>query len=54
MIANHTKTSSELKGMVPAAMKSAIPAAIDSSSQKKLDKPRDTKADDFAGEYDPM
>lgn len=54
MIADHTKTSSELKAMVPADMKSAIPTAIDSNSQKKLDKLRDAKADDCAGEYDPV
>ena len=54
MITDHTKTSSELKGLVPADMKSALPTALDDSSQKKLDKLRDTKADDFAGQYDPM
>ena len=54
MITDHTKTSTELKSMVPADMKSAIPTALDDSSQKKLDKLRDTKPDDFAGQYDPM
>jgi putative membrane protein len=54
MITDHTKTSTELKGMVPADMKSAIPTALDDSSQKKLDKLRDTKPEDFAGQYDPM
>jgi putative membrane protein len=54
MIADHTKTSTELKGQVPADMKSAIPTALDDSSQKKLDKLRDTKPEDFAGQYDPM
>src|ERR1700749_440323 len=34
MITGHTKTSSELKGMVPAEMTSAIPTALDDSSQK--------------------
>src|SRR6201984_256197 len=38
MITDHTKTSSELKGMVPAEMTSAIPPSLDDSSQKKLDK----------------
>ena len=40
--------------MVPGDIKAAIPASLDDSSQKKLDKLRDTKSDDFASEYDPM
>jgi putative membrane protein len=54
MIADHTKTSSELKSMVSGEMKTAIPASLDDSSQKKLGKLRDAKPADFAGEYDPM
>ena len=54
MITDHTKTGSELKGMVPADMKSTMPTALDDSSQKKLAKLRDTKPEDFAGQYDPM
>ena len=54
MITDHTKTSSELKGLVSGEMKPAIPNALDDSSQKKLDKLRDTKPDNFASEYDPM
>ena len=54
MITDHTKTSTELKGLVPSDMQSAIPSSLDDSSQKKLDKLRDTKPEDFAGEYDPM
>ena len=54
MITDHTKTSSELKGLVPADTKSALPTGLDDSSQKKLDKLRDTKSEDFAGQYDPM
>lgn len=54
MITDHTKTSNELKSMVPADMKSAIPTILDDSSQKKLDKLRDAKPQDFAGQYDPM
>jgi putative membrane protein len=34
MIADHTKTSSELKGLVPPDMTSAIPTSLDDSSQK--------------------
>jgi putative membrane protein len=54
MIADHTKTSTELKGMVSGEMKAAIPTSLDDSSQKKLGKLRDSKPADFASEYDPM
>ena len=54
MIADHTKTSSELKDMVSGELTAAIPTALDDSSQKKLDKLKDAKPEDFAGEYDPM
>ncbi len=54
MIADHTKTSSELKGLVPSDMTSAVPTTLDDSSQKKLDKLNDAKANDFASQYDPM
>ena len=54
MVTDHTKTSSELKEMVSGQMKSAIPSSLDDSSQKKLDKLRNAKPEDFASEYDPM
>jgi putative membrane protein len=54
MIADHTKTSEELKTMVPADAKTAIPAAPDSSSQSKLDKLKNAKPDDFSSEFDAM
>src|SRR3978361_996467 len=55
MITDHTKASSELKGMVTSGdVKAEIPASLDSSSQGKLDKLRDAKPQDFAGQYDPM
>jgi putative membrane protein len=54
MTTDHTKTSSELKSMVSGDLKAAIPTALDDSSQKKLDKLRDAKPEDFASEYDPM
>jgi len=54
MITDHTKTSSELKSMTPADLKAAIPASLDASYQKKVDKLRDTKPEDFASEYDSM
>jgi putative membrane protein len=54
MLTDHTKTSSELKSMVPAEMKGEIPTGLDDASQKKLTKLRDAKPEDFATEYDPM
>lgn len=54
MATDHIKTSTELKAMVTGEMRSALPAGLDDKSQKKLDVLRDTKADDFASEYDPM
>ena len=54
MVTDHTKTSTELKEIVPADLKPALPTALDDASQKKLGKLRDAKPDDFAAEYDPM
>jgi putative membrane protein len=54
MITDHTKTSSELKALLPADMKSALPTALDDSSQKKLNKLKDTRDQAFASEYDSM
>ena len=55
MVTDHSKTTSELKALVSSGeVKAEIPANLDDSSQKKLDKLRDTKPADFAGQYDPM
>src|SRR4051812_23750299 len=54
MVTDHGKTSSELKSMASGEMAAAIPTALDDSSQKKLQKLKDAKPEDFAGEYDPM
>ena len=55
MVADHTKTSTELKGLIGSSeVKAALPAALDDASQKKLGKLRDAKPEDFPGEYDPM
>jgi putative membrane protein len=55
MITDHTKTSSELKELVSSGdVKAEIPTSLDPSSQKKLDKLRDARANNFASEYDPM
>jgi putative membrane protein len=52
MITDHTKTSTELKSMVPGGI--SVPAGLDDAAQRKLDKLRDAKPEDFAGQYDPM
>jgi len=55
MIADHTKTTNELKGLVTSGdVKADIPASMDSSHQSKLDKLRDAKADNFSSDYDSM
>ncbi|MBR1125093.1 DUF4142 domain-containing protein [Bradyrhizobium lablabi] len=54
MITDHTKTSEELKSMVPGEMKAAIPTSLDDAHQKKLARLRDAKPEDFASEYDSM
>jgi putative membrane protein len=54
MVADHTKTSTELKSMVPDNMKAAIPTVLDDASQKKIAKLRDAKPEDFAADYDPV
>src|ERR1700754_2835493 len=38
MITDHTKTTTELKGMANGSDKDALPPSLDDSSQKKLDK----------------
>jgi putative membrane protein len=55
MITDHTRTSSDLKGLVSSGeVKADIPAQLDESSERSLNKLRDAKPDDFASEYDPM
>ena len=55
MVTDHTKTSSDLKGLVGSGdVKADIPTSLDSSSQKKLDELNNAKPVDFAGVYDPM
>lgn len=54
MLADHTKTSAELKMMVPNNHKSALPTSLDDASKKKIAKLRDAKPEEFASEYDPM
>ena len=55
MIADHTKTSTELKGLVGSGdVKAEIPATLDDASKKKLAKLSEAKPDDFASDYDSM
>ena len=55
MVTDHSKTTAELKDLVGnGEIKVDIPASLDESSQKKIDKLRDAKPEDFAGVYDPM
>jgi putative membrane protein len=54
MLTDHAKTSTELKGLVSGEMKAAIPTSLDDASQKKLDRLRNAKPEDFAGQYDSM
>jgi putative membrane protein len=55
MITDHTKTSTDIKGLITSGdVKATIPTQLDDSSQKKLTELRDAKPQDFAGYYDPM
>lgn len=55
MVTDHTKTSEELKALVASGdVKAELPTALNSSAQKKIDKLKNTKPEDFASEYDPM
>jgi len=53
MITDHTKTTTELKGLVTSGkVKADLPSALDSSHQSKLDKLRGESGKDFSSEYD--
>ena len=50
MIADHSKTSADIKGLVDSGdVKATIPVKLDDSSQKKLTELQDAKLQDFAG-----
>jgi putative membrane protein len=52
MVTDHTKTSTELKGMVSGGkVKAELPAALDSSHQSKLDKLKSLNGPDFDKQY---
>jgi putative membrane protein len=52
MITDHTKTSTELKGLVSSGkVQAEVPGALDSSHQSKLDKLGGESGDDFSSTY---
>jgi putative membrane protein len=55
MVTDHTKTSTELKGMVSSGkVKAELPTALDSSHQSKLDKLKGESGKDFSSDFDTM
>jgi putative membrane protein len=55
MQADHTKTSTELKGLVSSGkVKAELPTALDSSHQSKLDKLKGANGKDFSSDFDSM
>jgi len=52
MVTDHTKTSTELKGLVSGGkVKAELPTALDSSHQSKLDKLKNASGKDFSSDY---
>ena len=55
MVADHTKTSNELKQLVSSGkVKAELPTALDSSHQSKFDKLKGKKGDDFVSEFNDL
>lgn len=55
MVTDHTKTSTELKGLVSSGkVKAEIPAALDSAHQSKLDKLKGLSGADFSSSFRSM
>jgi putative membrane protein len=55
MVADHTKTSTEVKGLVSSGkVKAELPTALDSSHQSKLDKLKGESGKDFSSDFDSM
>src|SRR5665213_125461 len=53
MITDHTKTSTELKGLVSSGkVKAELPTALDSSHQSQFDKLKGASGKDFSSDYD--
>src|SRR3954467_8352094 len=55
MVTDHTKTSTELKGLVSSGkVKAELPTALDSSHQSKLDKLKGASGNNFSSEFNSM
>ena len=55
MVADHTKTSTELKGLVSGGkVKAELPTALDSAHQSKVDKLKGADGRDFGSQYRSM
>jgi len=55
MVTDHTKTSTELKGLVSGGkVKAELPTALDSSHQSKLDKLKGASGNDFSSQFNSM
>lgn len=54
MVADHSKTSEELKALVSGGLKAEMPASLDEAHQKKVDKLRNATAEDFTSDYASM
>ena len=53
MVADHTKTTTELKGLLTSGkVKADLPDALDSSTQSKLDKLKGASGEDFSSDFD--
>ena len=55
MVADHTKTSADIKGLVASGqLKAHLSKELPSSAQTKLDDLTNAKNEDFSSVYDPM
>ena len=55
MVTDHSKTSTELKGLVSSGkVKAELPAALDASHQGKLDKLKEASGNDFSSNFNSM
>ena len=53
MIADHTKTTADIKGLIAdGKLKAELPKDLNSSAKSKLDKLKEAKAEDFSSTYD--
>jgi putative membrane protein len=55
MVADHTKTTNDIKAMVTSGdVKAELPSTLNSSSQSRLDKLRKAQQNQFASKYGSM